>query len=144
MGVKVSATDWVSGGWDLEQTVVFAQELKKRGADWLSASSGGASPKQQIPSGPGYQVPFAETIRRGSGLAVMALGLITEPLQAETILTSGQGDMVALARAFLYDPRWGWHAAAELGATVTAPPQYWRAPPYRHKDIFGSITQGGR
>jgi 2,4-dienoyl-CoA reductase-like NADH-dependent reductase (Old Yellow Enzyme family) len=144
LGVKVSATDWVEGGWDLEQTVAFAKELKQRGADWLSASSGGTSPRQKIPSDPGYQVPFAESIRRESGLTVTAVGLITEPLQAETIVTSGQADMVALARAFLYDPRWGWHAAAELGATVEAPPQYWRAPPHGHKDIFGEITHGGR
>jgi 2,4-dienoyl-CoA reductase-like NADH-dependent reductase (Old Yellow Enzyme family) len=144
VGVKVSATDWVEGGWDLDQTVEFAKELKKRGADWLTASSGGASPKQKIPSDPGYQVPFAERIRRESGLTVTAVGLITDPVQAETILTCGQADLVALARAFLYDPRWGWHAAAALGANVEAPPQYWRAPPHAHKDIFGKITHGNR
>jgi 2,4-dienoyl-CoA reductase-like NADH-dependent reductase (Old Yellow Enzyme family) len=144
VGVKVSATDWVDGGWDLEQTVEFAKELKRRGADWMAVSSGGASPKQKIPTGPGYQLPFAETIKRESGLTVTAVGLITEPLQAETVIVSGQADMVALARGFLYDPRWAWHAAAALGATVEAPPQYWRAPPHDQKDLFGNITHGGR
>src|SRR6266436_22273 len=118
VGVKVSSTDWVAGGWDLAQTTEFAKELKKRGVDWIDASSGGVSPLQKIPLGPGYQVPFAQAIREASGVNTMAVGLITEAKQAEDILASGKADMVALARAMLYDPRWGWHAAAELGGQV--------------------------
>ena len=144
VGVKVSATDWVEGGWDLAQTIEFARELKKRGVDWIDASSGGVSPKQKIPLGPGYQVPFAEGIRQATGVTTMAVGLITEAKQAEAIVASGQADMVALARAMLYDPRWGWHAAAELGGQVDAPPQYWRSQPSTQKALFGATTFGAR
>jgi hypothetical protein len=106
VGVKVSATDWVEGGWDLEQTVAFARELKKRGVDWMTASSGGVSPRQKIPAEPGYQVPFAQAVR-ATGVHTVAVGLITDPRQAEEIVASGKADSVALARAMLYDPRWG-------------------------------------
>ncbi len=143
IGMKVSATDWVEGGWDLPQTIEFATELKKRGLDWIDVSSGGVSPKQKIPLGPGYQVPMAEAIRKATGLTTIAVGLITEPRQAEDIVTSGKADMVALARGMLYDPRWGWHAA-EIGGHVTAPPPYWRAPPHEHKDLFGTTSFGAR
>jgi len=144
VGMKVSATDWVEGGWDLPQTIAFATELKQRGLDWIDVSSGGVSPKQKIPLGPGYQVPMAEAIRKATGLTTIAVGLITEPRQAEEIVASGKADMVALARGMLYDPRWGWHAAAALGGHVTAPPAYWRAPPHEHKDLFGSTSFGAR
>jgi NADPH2 dehydrogenase len=144
VGVKVSATDWVEGGWDLAQTIEFARELKKRGVDWIDASSGGVSPQQKIPLGPGYQVPFAESIRHATGLTTMAVGLITEAKQAEEIIASGKADMVALARAMLYDPRWGWHAAAELGGEVAAPPQYWRSQPSTQKALFGETRFGTR
>jgi NADPH2 dehydrogenase len=144
VGLKVSATDWVEGGWDLEQTIEFAKELKKRGVDWIDASSGGVSPKQKIPLSPGYQVPFAQAIRQATGVTTMAVGLITEARQAEEIVASGKADMVALARGMLYDPRWGWHAAAELGGHVDAPPAYWRAPPHEQKDLFGATTFGAR
>ena len=144
IGVKVSATDWVEGGWDIEQTVAFAQELKKRGVDWIDVSSGGVSPAQKIPVGPGYQVPFADRVREATGLPTMSVGLITEPKQAEAIIAEGQADFVAIARGMLYNPRWGWHAAAELGATVEAQPQYWRAPPHGHADLFGDIVHGAR
>jgi NADPH2 dehydrogenase len=144
VGVKVSATDWVEGGWDLAQTIEFARELKKRGVDWIDVSSGGVSPKQKIPLGPGYQVPFAESIRQATGLTTMAVGLITEAKQAEAIIASGKADMVALARAMLYDPRWGWHAAAELGGQVEAPPQYWRSQPSTQKALFGETRFGTR
>jgi len=138
VGVRVSASDWVEGGWDIDQTVVFAKALKERGVDWIDASSGGLSPLQRIPAGPNYQVPFAERIRAETGIPTMAVGLITEPRQAEDIIASGQADMVALARAMLYDARWPWHAAAELGAEVDAPPQYWRARPHGQKALFGA------
>jgi NADPH2 dehydrogenase len=144
MGVKVSATDWIEGGWDLDQTIAFSQELKKRGVDWITASSGGVSPAQRIPIGPGYQLPLAEGIRHATGVTTAAVGLITEPQQAEDILVSGKADLIDLARAMLYDPRWGWHAAAKLGAKIDAPPQYWRAPPHEHKDLFSSIVHGAR
>ena len=144
VGVKVSATDWVEGGWDLAQTIEYAKELKKRGVDWVDASSGGVSPQQKIPLGPGYQVPFAQAIKEATGVTTMAVGLITEAKQAEDIVVSGKADMVALARAMLYDPRWGWHAAAELGGQVEAPPQYWRSQPSTQKALFGTTTFGTR
>jgi 2,4-dienoyl-CoA reductase-like NADH-dependent reductase (Old Yellow Enzyme family) len=144
VGVKVSSTDWVDGGWDIEQTIGFAHELKKRGVDWIDASSGGVSPQQKIPLGPGYQVPFAQAIKQATGLTTIAVGLITQARQAEEIITSGKADMVALARAMLYDPRWGWHAAAELGGEVYAPPQYWRSQPSTQKALFGATTFGTR
>lgn len=137
VGVRVSASDWVEGGWDIDQTVVFVEELKKRGVDWIDASSGGLSAKQQIINlGPNYQVPFAERIK-ATGVTTFAVGLITEAQQAEDIVASGKADLVALARGMLYDPRWPWHAAAELGAQVEAPPQYWRSQPRGLKHLFG-------
>ncbi|MBI5261046.1 MAG: NADH:flavin oxidoreductase/NADH oxidase [Bradyrhizobium sp.] len=144
VGVRVSATDWVEGGWDLAQTIEYARELKKRGVDWIDASSGGVSPKQRIALAPGYQVPFAESLRREVGVTTIAVGLITEAAQAEEIVASGKADMVALARGMLYDPRWPWHAAAELGGHVDVPPQYWRSQPSTHKDLFGTTTFGAR
>ncbi len=144
VGIKVSAADWVEGGWDLAQTIEYAKELKKRGVDWVDASSGGVSPQQKIPLGPGYQVPFAQAIKEATGVTTMAVGLITEAKQAEDIVASGKADMVALARAMLYDPRWGWHAAAELGGQVAAPPQYWRSQPSTQKALFGTTTFGTR
>jgi 2,4-dienoyl-CoA reductase-like NADH-dependent reductase (Old Yellow Enzyme family) len=144
VGVKVSATDWVEGGWDLAQTIAYAKELKARGVDWIDASSGGVSPLQKIPLGPGYQVPLAQGIKDATGITTMAVGLITEAAQAEAIIASGKADMVALARGMLYDPRWGWHAAAELGGVVEAPPQYWRSQPSTQKALFGATTFGAR
>src|ERR1700720_601519 len=144
LGVKVSATDWVEGGWDLSQTIEFARELKKRGVDWIDASSGGVSPLQKIPLSPGYQVPFAQGIKEATSVTTMAVGLITEAKQAEEIVASGKADMVALARGMLYDPRWGWHAAAELGGQVEAPPQYWRSQPSTQKALFGATRFGTR
>ncbi|WP_050478299.1 NADH:flavin oxidoreductase/NADH oxidase [Herbaspirillum rhizosphaerae] len=144
MGVKVSATDWVDGGWDLEQTIAFAQALKERDVDWISASSGGISPLQKIVPAPGYQTPFAKAIRSATQLPVIAVGLITEAQQAEDILADGQADYVALARAMLYNPRWGWHAAAALGASVEAPQPYWRAPPAGHAALFRDTHYGAR
>ena len=129
LGVRLSATDWIEGGWDLDSSVVLAHQLKARGCDWIDCSSGGISPEQKIPLGPGYQVPLATRIRRETGLTTIAIGLITEPAQAEAIIAGGDADMVALARAMLWDPHWPWHAAAELGGTVQAPRQYWRSPP---------------
>jgi 2,4-dienoyl-CoA reductase-like NADH-dependent reductase (Old Yellow Enzyme family) len=144
VGLRVSCTDWVEGGWDIHQTIEFAKELKKRNVDWIDASSGGVSPLQKIALGPGYQVPFAQAIKEATGVVTMAVGLITEAKQAEEIVASGKADMVALARGMLYDPRWAWHAAAELGGEVAAPPQYWRSQPSTQKALFGATTFGTR
>ncbi|MBO4225536.1 NADH:flavin oxidoreductase/NADH oxidase [Bradyrhizobium neotropicale] len=144
VGIRVSATDWVEGGWDIAQTIEFAKELKKRGVDWIDVSSGGVSPLQKIPLGPGYQVPLAQAVKEATDVTTIAVGLITEAKQAEDIVDSGKADMVALARGMLYDPRWGWHAAAELGGQVDAPPQYWRSQPSTHKALFGATTFGAR
>jgi 2,4-dienoyl-CoA reductase-like NADH-dependent reductase (Old Yellow Enzyme family) len=144
VGLRVSATDWVEGGWDLPQTIEFARELKKLDVDWIDVSSGGVSPLQKIALGPGYQVPFAQAVKEATGVTTMAVGLITEPKQAEDIVASGKADMVALARGMLYDPRWGWHAAAELGGQVDVPPQYWRSQPSTQKALFGTTTFGTR
>jgi 2,4-dienoyl-CoA reductase-like NADH-dependent reductase (Old Yellow Enzyme family) len=144
LGVRVSATDWVEGGWEIEQCLALARELARRGCDWIDCSSGGVSPQQKIPLGPGYQVPFAQRIRAETGVRTVAVGLITDPKQAETIVASGEADMVALARAMLYDPRWAWHAAAALGASAHAPEQYWRCPPREAGRVFGNTTIGMR
>jgi 2,4-dienoyl-CoA reductase-like NADH-dependent reductase (Old Yellow Enzyme family) len=144
VGVRVSASDWVEGGWDIEQTIAFAKELKKREVDWIDVSSGGVSPLQKIELKPGYQVHFAKAVKEATGLPTIAVGLITEAQQAEDIVSGGDADLVAIARAALYDPRWPWHAAAQLGATVEAPPQYWRSQPRDQKALFGDISFGQR
>ncbi len=150
VGVRISATDWLEeiepapASWTLEQSLALAQALKARGCDWIDVSSGGVSPQQKIKPGPGYQVPFAEIVRNEIGLATMAVGLITEPRQAEAIIAEGRADLVALARGMLFDPRWPWQAAAELGGTVVGPRQYWRALPRAAGAIFGPLTLGQR
>lgn len=142
--VRVSAVDWVEGGWDLEGTVAFARALEARGCAAIHVSSGGVSPKQAIALGAGYQVPFAERVKAEVGIPVIAVGLITEARQAEAILAEGRADAISLARAILYDPRWPWHAAAELGAQVKAPVQYWRSQPREFKDLFENAKFGAR
>jgi 2,4-dienoyl-CoA reductase-like NADH-dependent reductase (Old Yellow Enzyme family) len=144
VGMRISATDWVEGGWDLEQSIVLARELEKLGCQFIHVSSGGLSPQQKIPVGPGYQIDFAARIKAETSMPTIGVGLITEPKHAEEIVASGKADMVALARAMLYDPRWPWHAAAELGAHVSAPPQYWRSQPREYKDLFGNTRLGQR
>ncbi len=141
---RVSATDWVAGGWGLEGTLAFSQALKARGCAAVHVSTGGLSTAQAIPLAPGYQVDFAQRVKAEVGLPTIAVGLITEAEQAEAIVASGQADAVALARAMLYDPRWPWHAAAKLGAKVTAPPQYWRSQPREFKDLFEAARFGQR
>jgi NADPH2 dehydrogenase len=136
LGVRLSCTDWVDGGWTIEQSIEFGRRLVARGVDWIDASSGGVSPHQKIPLGPGYQVGFAGAIRRASGATTIAVGLITQPEQAATILAAGDADMIAMARAFLWDPRWAWHAAAELGANMAIPPQYLRSVPRDASEAF--------
>jgi 2,4-dienoyl-CoA reductase-like NADH-dependent reductase (Old Yellow Enzyme family) len=144
VGMRISASDWVQGGWDIEQSVAFARELQQAGAHFIHVSSGGVSPLQQIPLGPGYQIHFARRIKHATGLPTIGVGLVTEPEHAESIVAQEDADVVALARAMLYDPRWPWHAAAKLGAQVQAPPQYWRSQPRELKDLFGSTRLGQR
>jgi len=134
--MRVSGTDWVAGGWDIAQTIAFAHALEARGCSAIHVSSGGLDPRQEIPAGPGYQVPLARAVKEAIGIPVVAVGLITEPDHAEAIVATGDADMVALARAMLYDPRWPWHAAAQLGAQVTAPNQYLRSQPRAYKDLL--------
>ncbi len=126
-GIRVSAVDWIEGGLTIEDTVTFAKELKRRGCEFIDVSTGGSDPALRPPVGPGYQVPFAERIKRETGMATMAVGLITTAHQAEAIVAEGKADMIAIARAFLDDPHWGWHAAYALGSEVALPPQYRRA-----------------
>jgi 2,4-dienoyl-CoA reductase-like NADH-dependent reductase (Old Yellow Enzyme family) len=144
LGMRVSATDWVERGLDVEQTIVFAEALKARGCDWIDVSSAGVAHDQKIPIGPGYQVHLAKAIRAATGLTTIAVGMITDAAQAEAIVAGGAADMVALARGVLYDPRWVWHAAAALGGTVDAVVQYWRCPPREAGRIFGDTRIGMR
>jgi 2,4-dienoyl-CoA reductase-like NADH-dependent reductase (Old Yellow Enzyme family) len=143
LGMRISATDWVEGGWDLEQSVALGRALRERGCAFVHVSSGGVSPRQKIPLGPGYQVHLAERLRADVGLPTIAVGLVTEPEQAEAIVAEGRADLVALGRAMLFDPRWPWHAALKLGAQIDAPPQYWRAPP-RGANVIAGVRTGQR
>lgn len=127
--VRISASDWALGGWDLEQSIVLARGLKALGVDLIDCSSGGLVPDARIPAGPGYQVPFAQTIRREVGIATGAVGFITEAAQAEQLLVTEQADAVFLAREFLRDPYWALHAAPDVHADVAWPVQYERAKP---------------
>ncbi len=127
LGIRISAVDWMPDGLQIEDSVFFAQKLKEAGCDFIDVSSGGNHPDQKIQLGPGYQVAFAEAIKEATGVPTMAVGLITEPEQAEAIVAGGRADMVALARGFLDDPHWAWHAAWELGADVPVSVQYARA-----------------
>jgi 2,4-dienoyl-CoA reductase-like NADH-dependent reductase (Old Yellow Enzyme family) len=125
--VRISATDWVDGGWDLPQSIQLSKWMKDLGVDFVDCSTGGNVAKVRIPVGPGYQVEFAEAIRRQAGVATGAVGLITKAEQAEEILAGGRADAVLLARQLLRDPYWPLHAAAALGVDVDWPPQYARA-----------------
>ena len=142
--LRVSGTDWVDGGWDIAGTIALSRALAARGCAAIHVSSGGVSPAQKIPLGPGYQVGLAEQVKQAVDIPVFAVGLITEPAQAEAIIAEGRADAVAMARAMLYDPRWPWHAAAALGARVNAPKQYWRCQPRAHADLFANSTYGQR
>lgn len=134
--IRVSGTDWAEGGWDVEQTVAFAKALEARGCAAIHVSSGGLDAGQQIPVGPNYQVPLARAVRQAVSMPVVAVGLITEPEQAEAIVATGDADMIGVARTITYDARWPWHAAAALQASVTVPPQYLRSQPSNLKDLF--------
>ncbi|WP_256440688.1 NADH:flavin oxidoreductase/NADH oxidase [Polynucleobacter sp. MWH-Spelu-300-X4] len=144
LGIRVSASDWMDEGLKPEEVVQFGKQLKALGCDFIHVSSGGISPKQKIALGPNYQVPFAQLIKAETGLTTFAVGMITGPQQAEDILSSGQADAVALARAFLYKPRWAWEAAGVLGGKVAANPRYWRCLPKEAQDVFLDIHMGQR
>ena len=127
--VRISATDWIDGGWDIQQSVELARQLKELGADLIDCSSGGNVAHAKIPAGPGYQTQFAEQIRREAGILTGAVGMITSPVQAEHIMVTGQADAVVIAREFLRDPYWPLRAARELGQAISWPVQYLRAAP---------------
>ncbi|HVJ55039.1 MAG TPA: NADH:flavin oxidoreductase/NADH oxidase [Aliidongia sp.] len=129
LGIRVSAVDWSDEGLSLDDTIAFLNELKGVGIDYVCVSSGGIASGIHVPFGPNYQVPFAARIKRETGIPTRAVGLIVEPHQAEEIVASGQADQVALARAFLDEPRWVWRAAEALGADLAYPPQYERSKP---------------
>ncbi|MFM7024508.1 MAG: NADH:flavin oxidoreductase/NADH oxidase [Limnohabitans sp.] len=143
LGIRLSGTDWVEGGWTIEETTELSQRLKASGAQFVHVSSGGVSPLQKIAIGPEYQVHLAREVKARTGLPTMAVGLITEPAQAEGVLQRGDADLVALARAFLYNPRWGWHAATALQGQVQASPPYWRCLPKEAAGIFGPDARIG-
>jgi 2,4-dienoyl-CoA reductase-like NADH-dependent reductase (Old Yellow Enzyme family) len=143
-GMRLSATDWIEGGWTLEESTALALRLKAAGADFIHISSAGIAPQQKINIGPGYQVPFAKHVKDHTGMPTIAVGLITDPHQAEAVLTEGNADMVAIGRSFLYKPRWGWEAAAALKGTVQATSQYWRSLPKEANGIFGDAKIGMR
>lgn len=134
--VRVSGTDWCEGGWTIEETVIFAKALEARGCGAIHVSSGGLSAAQQIPVGPSYQVPLARAVKAATAMPVVAVGLITDYVQAEAILATGDADLIALARAILYNPHWPWHAAAHFGAAVKAPDQYLRSQPREYPNLF--------
>jgi 2,4-dienoyl-CoA reductase-like NADH-dependent reductase (Old Yellow Enzyme family) len=127
--VRISATDWIDGGWDIQQSVELARQLKELGADLIDCSSGGNVPDAEIAVGPGYQTPFAEQIRREANVLTGAVGMITSPIQAEHIMVTGQADAVVIAQELLRDPYWPLRAAREQGQPISWPVQYLRAGP---------------
>jgi len=136
VSVRVSGTDWIEGGWEIDQTIAFAQALEARGCAAFHVSSGGLDPAQQIPVGPSYQVPLARSVKARTQMPVVAVGLITDFEQAEAIVGTGDADLIALARTILYNPRWPWHAAAHFRARLKAPDQYLRSQPRQFPDLF--------
>ena len=129
MGARITGSDWLPGGLTVDDAVVFARALKALGCDYVCVSSGGIAAKAPIKLGPGYQVPFAAKVRQEAGIVTQAVGLIVEPSQAEAVIASGEADWIAIARGFIDDPRWVWHAAEALGAGAAYPPQYLRGRP---------------
>lgn len=140
VGIRISATDWIEGGWDLDQSIELARALDARDCAYIHVSGGGLDPKRQQlpPLVPGYQLPFAEAIRGHVDMPVIGVGLITGAAQAQAAIAEGKADLVALGRGILYNPRWPWHAAAELGATVRAPTQYLACAPHGINVLFAN------
>lgn len=129
LGARITGSDWRDDGLSADDAVAYAKALKSDGLDYIDVSSGGITADTRNPTGPGYNVPIAERVRKEAGIATRVVGLITTPAQAEAVVAEGKADMVALGRGMLDDPRWGWHAGVELGAEVARPPQYLRAAP---------------
>jgi 2,4-dienoyl-CoA reductase-like NADH-dependent reductase (Old Yellow Enzyme family) len=140
--MRVSGTDWAPDGWDIEQTIALAEALERHGCSGVHVSSGGLTPAQRIPIGPSYQVPLARRVKAAVSMPVVAVGLINDFDQAEAIVATGDADLIALARAILYNPRWPWHAAAHFGVTVRAPNQYLRSQPSRYRTLFDPPAGG--
>lgn len=136
LGIRVSATDWVEGGFTPDETVVFAKELKKLGCDYIDVTTGGLDARQQIPLAPGYQVPFGTRVRNEAQIPTFSVGLIDKPAQAEEIVASGQADVVVIGRGAMFDPRWAWHAALELGAETAYAPKYRACHPSLRPQLF--------
>ena len=136
MGIRVSATDWVEGGWTPDETVEFAKALKAIGCDYMDTTTGGLDPRQAIPLAAGYQVEFGTRVRNEAGLTSMSVGLIADPHHAEEIISSGQADMIAIARGAVYDPRWAWHAAEALGVETEYAPKYRSGHPSLRPQLF--------
>jgi 2,4-dienoyl-CoA reductase-like NADH-dependent reductase (Old Yellow Enzyme family) len=136
LGIRVSATDWVDGGWTLDETLVLAKELKKLGCDYIDVSTGGLDPRQKIPLAPGFQVPFADKVKRETGIPTMSVGLIAGYRQAEDILAAGKSDFICIARGAMWDPRWAWHAAEELGAETPYAPKMVRCQPKFRPELY--------
>ena len=141
MGARVSAVDWVEGGLTIEQTVAFAKELKKLGCDYVDVSSGGVDPRQQIPLAPGYNAPLAARVKKEAGVVTRTVGLIADAKLAEQIISSGQADMIAIGRGAMWDPRWAWHAAIELGTEANYPPRATPCLPSLRPQIFGAVKK---
>lgn len=142
--VRVSASDWVEGGISIEDIIALGHALKEAGCAAMHVSSGGVAAAQKIPVGPGYQVHLAKAAKAALDMPIIAVGLITEPEQAEAIIADGEADAIALARALLWNPRWPWHAAVALGAEVRAPKQYWRSAPAGVTPPFAGLVHGQR
>ena len=138
--IRISATDWIDGGWDLPQSIELAKQLDRKECGYIHVSTGGLDGGLQKlpPLHPGYQLPFAEVIRKEVQMPVIGVGLITKPMEAEEALNAGKADLVAVGRGMFYDPRWGWHAAAELGAKVRGVKQYLRCEPHEVKGLFNN------
>lgn len=129
LGAKISGTDFAPGGWTVEDACAYAAALREAGCDYVTVSGGGVVLDAKVPVAPGYQLPYAERVRREAGLVTGGVGLIADPRQAEEIIATGKADYVSLARGMLFDPRWPWHAALALGAEIPYPPQYERCRP---------------
>ncbi|AOA57511.1 NADH:flavin oxidoreductase/NADH oxidase [Acinetobacter larvae] len=140
VGIRISAQDWVAGGWSVDESIVLSKHLAALGAAYIHVSSAGLSAQQQIDVGPNYQVPFAAAIKKQVAIPVIAVGLIDDPQQAEQILTQQQADAIAIARGILYDPRWPWHAAAALRHEIAIAPQYLRSQPRHYKALFQAFA----
>lgn len=136
VGIRISATDWVENGWNLDESIVLAKTLESLGCSYIHVSTGGLHKDQQLTVFPNYQVPFAQAIKQHVIMPVIAVGLITEAVQAEAIVATEQADMVAIGRKMLFDPHWAWHAAKTLHAQVIVPPQYYRSAEHGDKDLF--------